>query len=68
MTAVFGRFSIFIKIYILLVLFQTNVGVMVFLRLIMKNSINISRRELIQCKTPSVFYLFTCLGLFRFYR
>lgn len=68
MTAVFGIFSVFIKIYILLVLFQTNVGVMVFLRIIMKNSINISRRELIQCKRPNVFFLFTCLGLFRFYR
>lgn len=45
-------------------LLETNVGVMVFLELITENSIILSRRDLIQYKRPSVFCLFTCLGLF----
>lgn len=45
-------------------LLETDVGVMVFLKLIMENSINVRRRDLVRYKRPSVFRLFICLGLF----
>lgn len=44
------------------------VGVMVFLQLLMKNSVNVSGRQFIQYKRQGLFYVFTCLGPIRFYR
>lgn len=65
-TVVLRRFSVFINNVHFIFLFELVV-VVVFWQLLTKNSVNVSRRQFIHYKRQGLFYVFTCLGLFRFY-